>query len=211
MGKGKIRTLLVACVMIMLCSAMIVGGTYALWTDTVTVSNHLVAGSLDVKLARTSLSKTYLDTETGYLTTDQDTTELDLSEATTANVFGIADDELIVPCSSYEATLKLSNVGSVAFNYDVVIQCTSVSNALAEQLAVYVDDVQVGYLSDFYAEGEEAIISQQTMSKTDAAKLFTVKIVFEDLDTNNNAKGQSASFDLVVKATQATQAPAQNA
>lgn len=211
MGKGKIRTLLVACVMIMLCSAMIVGGTYALWTDTVTVSNHLVAGSLDVKLARTSLSKTYLDAETGYLTTDQDTTELDLSEATTANVFGIADDELIVPCSSYEATLKLSNVGSVAFNYDVVIQCTSFSNALAEQLAVYVDGVQVGYLSDFYAEGEEAIISQQTMSKTDADKLFTVKIVFEDLDTNNNAKGQSANFDLVVKATQATQAPTQNA
>lgn len=213
MGKSKIRTLLMACVMIMLCAAMIVGGTYALWSKDVTVTNHLVAGKLDVKLERISLTKTYLDDTTGYLvTTEPDTTIVDFSTSTTANVFGLSDSELIVPTSSYAARLKLSNNDDVAFTYDIIIKLTSVSNALAQQLKVYVSEgdgdlVDKGFLSDYATENGIAIISTQTMAKNTAAKEFTVKIEFiNDNSINNNAHSQQAEFDLLVKAVQKTSA-----
>lgn len=213
MGKSKIRTLLMACVMIMLCAAMIVGGTYALWSKDVTVTNHLVAGKLDVKLDRISLTKTYLDDTTGYLvTTEPDTTIVDFSTSTTANVFGLSDSELIVPTSSYAARLKLSNNDDVAFTYDIIIKLTSVSNALAQQLKVYVSEgdgdlVDKGFLSDYATENGAAIISTQTMAKNTAAKEFTIKIEFvNDNSINNNAHSQQAEFDLLVKAVQKTSA-----
>lgn len=208
MGKSKVRTLLVACVMIMLCAAMIVGGTYALWSDNVTVENHLTSGTLQVKLERISLTKTYLDDETGYLVTaGPDTTIVDFTDTNTAddNVFGI-EDEKVVPCSEYEAKLRLTNNGDVAFTYDVIIKLNSASNALAEQLKVYIDGEDKGTL-DQYAEDGKAVISTQTMAKNDAAKEFTVKIQFiNDNDINNDAQNKEVKFDLLVNAVQKTTA-----
>lgn len=210
MGKSKIRTLLMACVMIMLCAAMIVGGTFALWTKDVTVQNHLVAGSLNVGLVRTSLQKTYIDQTTGYLVTSpEDTTEVDFSGSTTDNVFGIQSNELIVPYSAYSARLKLSNNGSVAFTYDIIIKLTSTSNALASQLKVYVAEgdgalEDKGFLSDYATENGTAIVSTQTMAKNTAAKEFTVKIEFVNNTSNDSAQGQEAEFDLLIKAVQKT-------
>ncbi len=208
MGKSKVRTLLMACVMIMLSAAMIVGGTYALWSDNVTVENHLSSGTLQVKLERISLTKTYLDDETGYLvTTDPDTTIVDFTDTNTAddNVFGI-EDEKVVPCSEYEAKLRLTNNGDVAFTYDVIIKLNSASNALAEQLKVYIDDEYKGTLDQYAVDGK-AIIFTQTMAKNDVAKEFTVKIQFiNDNNINNEAQGKEVKFDLLVNAVQKTTA-----
>lgn len=208
MGKSKVRTLLMACVMIMLCAAMIVGGTYALWSDNVTVENHLTSGTLQVKLERISLTKTYLDDETGYLVTaGPDTTIVDFTDTNTAddNVFGI-EDEKVVPCSEYEAKLKLTNNGDVSFTYDVIIKLNSESNALAEQLKVYIDGEDKGTLDQYAVDGK-AIISTQTMAKNDAAKEFTVKIQFiNDTNINNDAQNKEVKFDLLVNAVQKTTA-----
>lgn len=208
MGKSKVRTLLVACVMIMLCAAMIVGGTYALWSDNVTVENHLTSGTLQVKLERISLTKTYLDDETGYLVTaGPDTTIVDFTDTNTAddNVFGI-EDEKVVPCSEYEAKLRLTNNGDVAFTYDVIIKLNTASNALAEQLKVYIDGEDKGTLDQYAVDGK-AVISTQTMAKNDTAKEFTVKIQFiNDNDINNDAQNKEVKFDLLVNAVQKTTA-----
>lgn len=208
MGKSKVRTLLVACVMIMLCAAMIVGGTYALWSDNVTVENHLTSGTLQVKLERISLTKTYLDDETGYLVTaGPDMTIVDFTDTNTAddNVFGI-EDEKVVPCSEYEAKLRLTNNGDVAFTYDVIIKLNSASNALAEQLKVYIDGEDKGTLDQYAVDGK-AIISTQTMAKDDTAKEFTVKIQFiNDNNINNDAQDKEVKFDLLVNAVQKTTA-----
>ena len=208
MGKSKVRTLLVACVMIMLCAAMIVGGTYALWSDNVTVENHLTSGTLQVKLERISLTKTYLDDETGYLVTaGPDTTIVDFTDTNTAddNVFGI-EDEKVVPCSEYEAKLRLTNNGDVAFTYDVIIKLNSASNALAKQLKVYIDGEDKGTLDQYAVDGK-AVISTQTMAKNDVAKEFTVKIQFiNDNDINNDAQDKEVKFDLLVNAVQKTSA-----
>ena len=208
MGKSKVRTLLVACVMIMLCAAMIVGGTYALWSDNVTVENHLTSGTLQVKLERIGLTKTYLDDETGYLVTaGPDTTIVDFTDTNTAddNVFGI-EDEKVVPCSEYEAKLRLTNNGDVAFTYDVIIKLNSASNALAEQLKVYIDGEDKGTLDQYAVDGK-AVISTQIMAKNDTAKEFTVKIQFiNDDDVNNDAQDKEVKFDLLVNAVQKTTA-----
>jgi predicted ribosomally synthesized peptide with SipW-like signal peptide len=192
----------------MLCAAMIVGGTYALWSDNVTVENHLTSGTLQVKLERISLTKTYLDNETGYLVTaGPDTTMIDFTDTNTAddNVFGI-EDEKVVPCSEYEAKLRLTNNGDVAFTYDVIIKLNSASNALAEQLKVYIDGEDKGTLDQYAVDGK-AVISTQTMAKNDAAKEFTVKIQFiNDDDVNNDARAKEVKFDLLVNAVQKTTA-----
>lgn len=209
MGKSKVRTLLMSCVMMMLCVAMIVGGTFALWSDSAKVENHLTAGTLKVKLERISLAKTYLDNETGYLvTTAPDTTIVNFTDTNTAddNVFGINNDEKVVPCSVYEAKLRLTNNGDVAFTYDVIIKLNSASNALAEQLKIYIDGDDKGTLDEYAVDGK-AIIATQTMAKNDAAKEFTVKIQFiNDDDVNNDAQDKEVKFDLLVNAVQKTTA-----
>ena len=180
MGKSKIGTLLMSCTMMLLCVATIVGGTFALWSDSAKVENHLTAGTLKVKFERISLIKTYLDTETGYLvTTNPDTTVVDFTNTNTAqtNAFGIANNEKIVPGSSYQAKFKLTNNGDVAFNYDVIIKLTSGDVDLAKQIKIYLDDIDMGTLDTFAVDGK-AIILAQTMAKNDLAKEFTIKVEF---------------------------------
>ena len=138
MAKRKLRALLVAGLMIMLCTALLVTGTFALFSSEAKVENHLQAGTLTIKLERTRLAKNRLDDVTGYMKTEENNTTVDFTAATTENIFGIGENELVAPTSSYEATMKLSNTGSVAFDYVVNIKLTSVSNALAEQMKVYV-------------------------------------------------------------------------
>ncbi len=214
MGKSKIRTLLMASVTIMLCAAMIVGGSYALWSDSVTVSSHLEAGTLKVGLNRMSYSKTFLDPETGYLTTKSVTDSgegVDLTaSSTTSNVFGIESGELVVPGSVYEARLKLTNAGNVAFDYKIAIELTTEANALAEQMNVFVkegngDFILKGTLADFKIDDGKVIIDTQTMAKDTAEKEFTVRIEFDDKGADNNAaKAQKLDFDLLVIAHQKT-------
>lgn len=208
MEGHKGSSFLVACAIMLLCIVLMIGGGYALWSDSASVENHLTAGTLKVKLERISLTKTCLDDTTGYLAVSKDTTTVDLTSSTTqtVNVFGIGENEKIVPCASYDAKLRLTNNGDVAFSYEVIIKLTSVSNELAGQLKVYVDNVDMGYLSA-YADAGQAIVATSTMAKNDTAKEFSVKIVFADLDENNAAQNQQATFDLLVNAVQLTEEP----
>ena len=206
MEEHKGSSFLVACAIMLLCIVLMIGGGYALWSDSASVENHLTAGTLKVKLERISLTKTCLDDTTGYLAVSEDTTTVDLTSSTTqtVNVFGIGENEKIVPCASYDAKLRLTNNGDVAFSYEVIIKLTSVSNELAGQLKVYVNGVDKGYLSA-YADAGQAIVATSTMAKNDTAKEFSVKIVFADLDENNAAQNQQAMFDLLVNAVQLTE------
>lgn len=205
MEKNKTKTLGIAGILIVLCVALLIGGTYALFSDRIEVENHLQAGTLKVKLERTSLTKTYLDETTGYLKTLTNTSTVDFTNQTTENVFGVGTNELVVPGSSYEAQMKITNNGSVAFTYDIKLSLLSVqTNALASQMKVYIDGVDKGYLSQLAQSNSQVIIATGTMTKADVAKTFTIKIVFENLSTNNDAQNQDVSFDLIVAATQKT-------
>lgn len=216
MAGKKLRTLLMCTLSIMLCMATVVVGTYALFTDKVTLNNHLQAGTLEISLVRTKLTKTEL-TADGYLKTNTDTETTDFSSTNTTNenVFGITDGTLVVPGSSYQADLKLTNGGSVAFTYLVELKIIEGgSTALADQLIITagksettpapkkLSDVANGLIFD----GELAAPTPET----NTAVNFFVKVEFvndTETDANNAAKNGEVKFDIVVSAFQKTTAP----
>lgn len=227
------RVLLLSASMILLCMCVIVGATYALFTDTETVKNHLQAGNLDVKFERTNLEYTVLNGDGMMIVKtveeDADFTVTNLAEA---NVFGIADDSRIVPGSYVKAELKVShdrdqddNVAdsNVAFDYKVFIQLDKNSyNDLADQLYVTVinnetDETVVDYvkLNDKRFNAEDAgyicIFSGDDVKLTES-DTFTVRIDFENViadngATNNKAEDLTVYFDLIIEAEQSTAEP----
>lgn len=137
MGRSRVRTLLMASITIMLCMALLVGGTYALWSDKVEVSNHLQAGTLKVKLVRTDLEQWRVD-ERGIVskvTISDDDKKADFTHDTVSkdaskyekNVFGMDDNELIAPTSKYSATMRIEKTDktNIAFDYNVYIRLSA--------------------------------------------------------------------------------------
>ena len=217
MAGKKLRTLLMCTLSIMLCMATVVVGTYALFTDKVTLNNHLQAGTLEISLVRTKLTKTEL-TERGYL----ETSELpdgengkDFSNATNENVFGITDGTLVVPGSSYQADLKLTNGGSVAFTYLVELKIIEGgSTALADQLIITAGKSEAAATSKKLSDVANGLIFDGELAastpETNTAVNFFVKVEFvndTETDANNAAKNGEVKFDIVVSAFQKTTAP----
>lgn len=216
----KKRVLLVSCAVIMLCVCVIAGMSYALFTDSVSVKNHLKAGNLDVTLTRTNLEYCVLD-EVGELDVTTVEEDYDFTGRTDENVFGIDSSDIrIVPGSYFDAEMQIANAGNTAFNYRISIRLVQ-DSALAEQLKVIVTDCegneQTAMLTDL-ASGME--IDTGKMKVGDEPQTFHVRVEFlndsdynrelpeetpiEDYMHNNEAQSKLAVFDLVVTATQAT-------
>ena len=234
-GANRKRTVLVSTAIILLCLSVIIGMTWALFTDTRSLNNHLKAGDLSITLYRTELTKTMLN-EKGYLdtievqkTTDDpvDFSTDDPDDTADDNVFGIeGENEKIVPGTKYVAVMKIENHSDVAFGYWIEVKCSDASKQveLAKQLNV---TVTTGADSSAYvAEGltvkpEKGYIEAVEIRPVDAedtdptgTAYFTVTVEFEDWDVdengvgkNNSAKGNTVDFDIVVHAVQLTTAP----
>lgn len=210
-----VRRVFVSLAAIALCIALIVAGSYALYTDGVTIRNHLVAGSMQITLVRTNLISTQLDGN-GYLATtesnpdDDEKLYVDFSDETEENVFGLNGSK-IVPCSSYTAEMLLKNDSDVAFSYwvEIVLESKYKDTALAKQLKITVDveDDEQDAVSKTLNEGasigsESAPVGCVTIGKSQA---FSITVTFEDLTSNNAAQSQEVQFDLIVHATQVTE------
>ena len=208
----KAKGLLSVCLVLLLITSVAVGASYALFTDSVEVKNHLEAGTLDVTLKRTSLKYNYLSEE-GYLI-DATDGELDLTKATAKNVFGIdTADTKIVPGSYFDAKLAIGNNGNVAFDYSVEIKLATeneeLANELAKQLQVTISDangkvVAQYMLSDLHGTAN-CEVKAGHMKANESEHTFGVKVEFINHKDNNDAKSQIAEFDLYVKAVQATE------
>lgn len=203
MNKKKI--LLISCTVILICLAIIAGTTWALFTDSTTVKNHLVAGNLDVVLTRTNLKYNALN-DLGELEDFEITDDLDFTASSEENVFGV-DGLLIVPGSYFEAELEMSNRGNVAFDYSIQIVFMGEANLLAEQLTLTLTradgSTEMKKLSEL---GAGLSVNAGEMTVKDAAETFTVRVEFVDLagTANNPTMNKSVEFDLIVTATQAT-------
>lgn len=222
MGRSRLRTLLVTSVVIMLCAAMIVGGTYALFSDSVEVTNHLVAGTLKVKLERIDLEQWRLDEDGIVKKAELSEAEKtgDFTRGTTANVFGMNETEAIAPSSKYSAKMRIANDGgSVAFDYKVYVTVDSsqseTDEELAKQIKVTVTDKNgvkrsektLWECADFEVANGRVLIGEAESEQDE----FTVTVEFVNIlspeDGNNNdlAQGKKAKFDLLVVATQASE------
>lgn len=214
---NKKKVLLISCSVILLCTCVIAGMSWALFSDSATVTSHLQASNLDITLKRTNLEYAVLDSD-GYLATQTVTTALDLTTPTTGSVFGIdGTGVLIVPGSYFNATLEIANAGKTAFDYSVSIKLNGTATELSKQLKVTVmksDNTVIG--TEMLSEMASGIsISAGHMKVGDTAQTFKVKVEFVDsaqspynLTLNNNAAQSGvANFDVVVTATQSTTRP----
>ena len=233
MTKSK-RSVLLAVMVIVLCLSLIAGGTYALFSDSVKFSNHLEAGKMDLTLTRTTLTRTELGAN-GMLVVNevQKNTDdpVDFSDTNTnsANIFGIADGVIVVPCSKYEATMKITNdsaKSSTAFGYYLEIVFDKATNdAFASQLRVTVTPDGMAPIVR-YVNATDNIINGNTTTDTDGyikvlelgqknSHTFNVAVEFVDDETvkdangnktfiNNDVKGETVKFDIVVHAVQVT-------
>ena len=212
------RTVALALAAIALAAAVAVAGSYALFTDTVTVSHHLQAGKLEATLTRKSLVGNQIDAS-GYLCDYQGEKDVDFSGETKKNVFDL-EDTLIVPCMYREATMELTNGENVAFAYWIEIVLTAPTKpqdvALSEQLEVSVktQNAWAGMsVTDqpIQNDGKKIMIGSQEnpvgVVELSTAQTFSVKVAFKDYgdkldNANNNAKGGELSFDMIVYAVQ---------
>ncbi|MBR2377323.1 MAG: hypothetical protein IKA85_06125 [Clostridia bacterium] len=190
-------TLVAACIAVLLSISAIVGGTFALFTGEASVSNNVLkAGSLGVKLERTSLQSTYLD-NTGILIEGQDVADSPYKDFTKSeeNVFGLTDTDVIVPCSSYTATMLITNTGSVAFDFTASLQITDNDQnvKLSEQVTLKLLDMNGNELSN-----------GTVYAGTNNTLAFKVVLTFNDLTTNNSVMNAGAKVNLLISCTQKT-------
>jgi predicted ribosomally synthesized peptide with SipW-like signal peptide len=204
---------------------IIVGMTWALFTDTVTVENHLRAGDLNITLERTKLETYSIDATTGYLVSTTNDDVVNFSNPTGKNVFDLTTSSKIVPCSSYTATMRISNNtatvtenkqnSDVAYDYWIEIKL-KVDGLTAEQIEALKLDEQLNITvsSEELTEPMSALLSEGltigssidplgTLTLGDSDN-FTVKMEFVDSANNNDAKTQMLTFDLIVHAVQRT-------
>lgn len=209
----RTRALLVSSAVILLAMTLIIGVTWALFTDTQKVSNHLQAGNLSITLERIELTKKTLNLD-GYLVDlPVDTSIVDFSNPTAANVFGIGEKEKIVPGSTFTAKMDISNNSDVAFGYWIEIVCEDQEAGanLAKQLRVTVNtgtDTSAIVNQGLIVKGENGYVGEVAVGKHAE---FTVTVEFLDsfveenkIESNDFAKGETLAFDLVVHAVQAT-------
>ena len=223
-STNRKRALITSAAIILLCMAIIVGFTYALFTDGERVTNHLQAGSLDIALVRTKLTSTYL-TKKGFLKTETNTELKDFTNDKNENVFAL-DKTVIVPGSEYVAEMMLVNGGidedgnidktksDVAIGYWIEIDYDGYKTLdLANQLQITVttDDDTTIRLKDGLVLGS-ASKPVGILAVGETAE-FTVSLKFLDDRKvsgieNNDAQGQEAYFDIVVHAVQWVKDPA---
>lgn len=208
--KFRSRILILSSLTIALSLVLIIMSTYALFTDTISITHHLQAGTLDISLKRTNLEYNVLDSS-GYLKTIENNEIIDLSNTSTnkLNVFGIDNNTLIVPGNFYLATLELSNNGNVAFKYWIeIISNDEVLRDLANQLEVKVITYNEGKIKEHTSLISDGLfVGCETsplgeLSINDELVNFQVKITFLDSSLNNLAQGDKVNFDIIVYAVQ---------
>lgn len=211
MTKRK-RSVVLSFTTMMLCLALVVGGSYALFSDQVALTTHLKAGTLDITLERTNLVARALDDTTGTLANVESDELVDFSTPNTRNVFDIERTDKIVPGCSYTATLRITNNTDVAFAYWVRV----INKVTGEDLPELADQLKISVLTEdgrlidgIVSDGLQVGTAEKpinTMLKG-GAESFDVTLEFLDLPDNNEAKNQSLTFDIVVYAVQVTDLP----
>ena len=199
----KTRTLLISMITACLCLALIIGATFALFSDVFSVNNHLAAGNLEVGLKRVSYQECVLNAEGELVTGEKDTTEINLVKDS-SELFKVTK---AVPGSWYEAEIGVENLGSVAFDYGVRIiwdgeNASAGGLALAGQLQITITQNGEQKAKFMLDEAEDTDLS--FIAANGAEQTFTVRSEFTDDAANHDAQSAELTFDLQVYATQST-------
>lgn len=223
--KTTKKAMILACAMLALCIAITAGTSFALFSDTVNFTNHIISGDLELRLLRTDLTTNYLN-DAGRITKVEDHVDQRFGEAEGENFFGLDRKDgndlfaLVAPGCSVTAKAQIENVGNVAFGYYLVFKLTDNKQSdeiLARQLMVTVKDKNGTVKAQQYlSKGLTVTGENNTFINTVDAKTvceeFTVILEFVDeahdsAIKNNAAENMTVWFDMQVHAVQLMQDP----
>ena len=197
--KRTKRALLSNVVALLLCFSMLIGTTYAWFTDSVTsAGNKIVAGTLDVQLL---------------MDADVDGTYDDISDSTSP-IFGegsIAQDNnaetLWEPGKTQVAYLAIKNNGNLDLKYTVGLNVVDVKNSLYKVMEyAIVPDADANNQVTAWNGGNSVVVGTQSVSdavelKVGETHYFALAIHMDEM-AGDRYQGGEVNFDLTVLATQ---------
>ena len=165
-AKATKRALLSSALALFLCFAMLIGTTFAWFTDSVTSANNIIkSGTLDVEMewkdaTATGAQQTYKDASKGAIF-NYDKWEPGYVEA---------------------KNIKISNVGTLALQYNLRIAANGEVSKLADVIDVY------------YAEGEYTLATREMTGLT---KIGTLSDVLDGMPANMTGDLEAGKNDIV--------------
>lgn len=199
--KSTKRALLMSALALLMCVSMLIGSTFAWFTDSVTSSgNKIKAGTLDIQLL---------------MDADVDGTYDDISDSTSP-IFGessIAQNNnaatLWEPGKTQVAYLAIKNNGQLALKYTVGLDVQNVSKDLYEVMEyAIVPDADANHKVTSWTSGNSVEVGTQSVSgdvslPVGATHYFAL-VIHMDEEAGNEYQGGEVNFDLTVLATQDT-------
>ncbi len=192
MTNNKTRRALVASLIsMMLCVAMLIGSTFAWFTDNASTKvNTIESGILDIKLLAAE---------------DVDAEDLEGKTLTFAKAENAPEEEALLfePGAKYALQqVWLYNAGNLHAKYQVVITGVEGSTELAQVLDVYVNGTNVGTLADVVSNS--GIIKENTIAPKAFDTFGTIELKMQETAGNTY---QGLTLDGIAINVQATQAP----
>ena len=199
--KSTKRALLMSALALLMCVSMLIGSTFAWFTDSVTSSgNKIKAGTLDIQLLMDG---------------DVDGTYDDISN-NNSPIFGegsIAQNNnaetLWEPGKTQVAYLAIKNNGNLALKYTVGLDVQNVSKDLYEVMEyAIVPDADANHKVTSWTSGNSVEVGTQSVSgdvslPEGATHCFAL-VIHMDEEAGNEYQGGEVNFDLTVLATQDT-------
>ena len=164
--KNTKRALLSSVLALFLCFAMLIGTTYAWFTDSVTSAGNIIqSGTLDVEMewkdaTATGAQQTYKDASEG----------------------AIFNNDKWEPGYVEAKNVKISNVGTLALQYNLRIAANGEVSKLADVIDVY------------YAEGEYTLATREM---TELTKIGTLSDVLDGMPANMTGDLEAGKNDIV--------------
>ena len=197
--KSTKRALLMSALALLVCVSMLIGSTFAWFTDSVTSSgNKIKAGTLDIQLL---------------MDADVDGTYEDISNSTSP-IFGgdsIAQnnnaDTLWEPGKTQVAYLAIRNGGNLDLEYTVGLNVQNVSKDLYEVMEyAIVADADKDAPVTSWTSGNSVVEGTQSVSGDVALKVgethYFALVIHMNEDAGSEYMGGQVNFDLTVLATQ---------
>ena len=194
MSKTK-KSLWLSAVSMMLCALMLLGTTFAWFTDSVTNTGNVIqAGNLDVKFEYRDL-----------------TSAGDYQDVT--NDTPLFNDVTWEPGKSFGYDFKVANAGSLAFDWELSFQNIKSEGGtndvnIADVLDVYfTTDEDAMDLTDAKNKGTLAnlsngVVTTGTIKRAGGPYMFSVVLKMKE-DAGNDYQGAKVTFDVVLRAKQA--------
>ncbi len=195
------RALIMSVLALIMCVSMLVGSTFAWFTDSVTsAGNKIQAGTLDIQLL---------------MDADLNGEYEDISDST-APIFGAGSiaqnnnaETLWEPGKTQVAYLAIKNNGSLALKYTVVLDVKDVIKNLHEVMEyAIIADADTDNPVTSWTSGNSVVVGSQPVSgdvslAVGATHYFALAIHMDE-EAGNDYQGGEVDFDLTIMATQDT-------